>query len=64
MKLTKEMLDVKVKEIEIGAEHNMTYRQYLQAMEDELCVPSLDFDSMTDDELNEYDSWLCDLVMK
>ena len=63
MKLTKDMLDKKIKEFE-PVEHDMTFREYVVEEENELGIANADLDSMTDEQLSEYDSWLMELCYK
>ena len=50
MKLTKKLLDKKIKDYEIEANHDLTFRQWIEMLEDEFEIEHRDLDSMTDDE--------------
>lgn len=64
MKITKEMLDKKIKDYEIEANHDLTFRQWIEMLEDEFEIEHIDLDSMTDDELDNYDTFLFELRLK
>ena len=64
MKLTKDMLDKKVKEFEIGVGHNLTYREWFKRWEEELSIENENLDDMTEEELDNYDSWICEIIDK
>lgn len=64
MKITKEILDDKIHKHEEGVTHNLTFRQYIQELEKEFYMEHADLDSMTDEELNEYDEFLWELSLK
>ncbi|WP_418775920.1 hypothetical protein [Intestinibacter bartlettii] len=64
MKITKEILDKKIKDYEIEANHDLTFRQWIEMLEDEFEIEHRDLDSMTDDELDNYDTFLFELSLK
>ena len=64
MKLTKKLLDKKIKDYEIEANHDLTFRQWIEMLEDEFEIEHRDLDSMTDDELDSYDTFLFELRLK
>ena len=64
MKLTKKLLDKKIKDYEIEANHELTFRQWIEMLEDEFEIEHRDLDSMTDDELDNYDTFLFELRLK
>ena len=64
MEITKEMLDRKIKDFEDGCEHDLTFREFIIELEEELGLEHLNLDNMTDDELNEYDYWLWEVSWK
>lgn len=64
MKITKAILDDKIHKHEEGVTHNLTFRQYIRELEDEFEIANADLDSMTDEELNDYDEWLWELSLK
>ncbi|MFR5366074.1 hypothetical protein [Intestinibacter bartlettii] len=64
MKLTKKLLDKKIKDYEIEANHDLTFRQWIEMLEDEFEIEHRDLDSMTDDELDNYDTFLFELRLK
>lgn len=49
MKLTKKLLDKKIKDYEIEANHDLTFRQWIEMLED---------------ELDNYDTFLFELRLK
>ena len=64
MKLTKKLLDKKIKDYEIEANNDLTFRQWIEMLEDEFEIEHRDLDSMTDDELDNYDTFLFELRLK
>ena len=64
MQISKAILDDKVSKHEEGVTHNLTFREYIRALEDEFEIENADLDSMTDEELNEHDQWLWELSLK
>lgn len=64
MKITKSILDDKIHKHEKGITHKLTFRQYIRELEDEFEIANADLDSMTDEELNDYDEWLWELSLK
>ena len=64
MKVTKEILDKKIKDYEKEANHDLTYREWIEMLEDEFEIEHRDLDSMTDDELDNYDTFLFELRLK
>lgn len=56
MKITKKILDHKVKKHLKATSHKLTFRQCIMKHEDELGLEHADLDSMTDEELNNYDN--------
>lgn len=64
MKISKAILDDKVREHEEGTNHDLTFRQYIQEIEDELHIEHADLDRMTDEALNAYDTFLWELSWK
>ena len=64
MKITKEILDDKIHKHEEEVNHDLTFREYIRELEDEFYMEHADLDSMTDEELNEYDEFLWELSLK
>ena len=64
MKLSSWMLDLPINEFEEVVTHNMTYREYIRDWEDFLEIENADLDSMTDEELDKYDSWIFEMSLK
>ena len=64
MKITKEMLDKKIKDYEIEANHDLTFREWIEMLEDEFEIEHRDLDNMADDELDNYDTFLFELSLK
>lgn len=64
MKITKAILDDKMHKHEKGVTHNLTFRQYIRDLEDEFNIEHEDLDSMTDEELDRYDTWLFEISWK
>ncbi len=64
MKISKNILDEKIKKYEKGVTHNLTFRQWIEMLEDEFEIKHRDLDSMSDDELNKYDTFLFELSYK
>lgn len=64
MKVTKEMLDKKIKDYEKEANHDLTYREWIEMLEDEFEIEHVNLDKMTDDELDKYDTFLFELSLK
>jgi len=64
MKLSRWMLDLPINEFEETITHNMTYREYIRDWEDFLEIENADLDSMTDEELDKYDSWIFEMSLK
>lgn len=64
MKITKAILDDKIHKHEKGVTHNLTFRQYIRELEDEFEIENADLDSMTDEELDRYDTWLFEISWK
>lgn len=64
MKITKAILDDKVSMHEKDVTHDLTFREYIRALEDEFELNNEDIDNMTDEELNKYDEWLWELTLK
>ena len=64
MKITKEMLDKKIKDYEIEANHDLTFREWIEMLEDEFQIEHRDLDNMADDELDNYDTFLFELSLK
>ena len=54
MKITKEILDKKIKDYEIEANHDLTFREWIEMLEDEFQIEHRDLDNMADDELSPY----------
>lgn len=63
MDITKEMLDMKVSDFE-KTDADWTYREFIMLAEDEFEMEHADLDSMSDEELNDYDSFLFELSLK
>lgn len=63
MKITKEMLDKKVKDFEDDCNHDLTFREFIIELEDLFKLKHENLDEMTDDELDDYDSWLWHLTV-
>lgn len=61
MKVTQEILDKKIKDYEKDANHDLTYREWIELTEDEFKIEHKDLDSMSDDELDKYDTFLLEL---
>lgn len=64
IKVTKEMLDKKIKDYEIEANHDLTFREWIEMLEDEFEIEHRDLDNMADDELDNYDTFLFELSLK
>jgi hypothetical protein len=64
MKLTKKLLDKKIKDYEIEANHDLTYREWIEMLEDEFEMEHRDLNSMSDYELDKYDTFLFELSLK
>ena len=64
MKITKGILDEKVNEYEKDVGHDLTFREIVMNREDYLGFPGANLDNMTDEELNKYDDYLCELMLK
>lgn len=64
MKVTKEILDKKIKDYEKEANHDLTYREWIEMLEDEFEIEHVNLDKMTDDELDKYDTFLFELSLK
>lgn len=64
MKITKEILDKKIKDYEIEANHDLTYREWIEMLEDEFEMEHRDLNSMSDYELDKYDTFLFELSLK
>lgn len=64
MKITKAILDDKIHEHEKGVKHDKTFREWIRDLENEFNIEHEDLDSMTDEELNNYDEWLWELTLK
>ena len=64
MKITKNILDEKIHKYEKGVTHKLTFREYIRELEDEFYMEHADLDSMTDEELNNYDNDLWELSLK
>lgn len=54
MEITKEHLHIRICDVEIEAVNTQTYSEYIKEAEEEFGLESLDLDSMTSEELNEY----------
>lgn len=63
MKLTKGILDKKISECEVNG-LEMTYREWIREIEDEYEFEHKDLDSLSDEELDEYDTFLWELELK
>lgn len=64
MKLTKDMLDKKIKDYENDIEHEMTFREWIRKCENYYELEHEDLDSMSDEELQKHDNFLLDLMYK
>lgn len=64
MKVTKEILDKKIKDYEKEANHDLTFREWIEMLEDEFQIEHRDLDNMADDELDNYDTFLFELSLK
>lgn len=64
MYLKKNMLDKKIRDCEPEYTGNKTHREYIIALEDEFNIPHKDLDSMTDEELDTYDTFLWEISWK
>ena len=64
MKITKEILDLKISQFEKDATHSLTFREWIRWAEDDIGISNADLDSMSDDELDKYDSFLYELSWK
>lgn len=64
MKITKAILDDKIKDHETGVKYDKTFREWIRDTENEFNIEHEDLDSMTDEELNNYDEWLWELTLK
>ena len=64
MKITKEKLDKKICEFEECSSSTLTYRQWIRDYEEFYELEHKDLGSMTDEELNRYDSFLFELTLK
>ena len=58
------MLDKKIKDYEIEANHDLTFREWIEMLEDEFEIEHRDLDNMADDELDNYDTFLFELSLK
>lgn len=63
MELKKHMLDMKVSEFE-ETDVDWTYREFIIMAENEFGMTNADLDSMSDEELNNYDNFLFELSLK
>lgn len=64
MNINKAILDDKVKDHETDITHDKTFREWIRCLEDEFDLEHEDLDSMDDEELDRYDSWLWELQWK
>lgn len=64
MKVTKEILDKKIKDYEKEANHDLTYREWIEMLEDEFEMEHRNLNSMSDYELDKYDTFLFELSLK
>lgn len=64
MKITKEMLDMKISEFEDCISKTMTYREWIKEYETFYGLEHKYLDSMTSEELNNYDDFLFELTLK
>lgn len=64
--ITKGMLDKRICDVEKEADNTQTYREFIRESEGEFCMSSypLDYDDTTDEEINEYFEFLCELWSK
>jgi hypothetical protein len=58
MELTKELLDKRICDIEIGATNTQTYREFIQQSEEEFGLEHENLDLMTNKHLNKYMDFL------
>lgn len=64
IKITKAILDKKIKEFEPEATHDLTFREWIRELENEFEIEHADLDNMTDYELNKYDEALFEISLK
>lgn len=64
MKITKAILDDKIKDHETGVKYDKTFREWIRDTENEFNIEHEDLDSMTDEELDRYDTWLFEISWK
>ena len=63
MKITKDMLDKKICEFEECSSDTLTYRDWIREHEDFYELGNKDLDSMTDEELKNYDDFIVSLTI-
>ena len=64
MKITKAILDDKIHKHEKGVKHDKTFREWIRDLENEFNIEHEDLVSMTDEELDRYDTWLFEISWK
>lgn len=64
MNITKDMLDKKICEFEDCSSETLTYRQWIRDYEEFYELDHKDLDSMSDEEINKYDSFINELNLK
>jgi hypothetical protein len=64
MKLTKELLDKRICDVEPDAQNTQTYREYIKESEFEFELLPCDLDKMSNSHLNRYMEFLDDLWTK
>lgn len=64
MNITKDKLDKRIIEFEDCISDTLTYRQWIRDHEDFYELEPKNLDAMTDEELNNYDSFIYELTLK
>ena len=59
MKVTKEILNKRICDVETDAENTQTYLEFIRESEDQFGMIDKDLNNLSDDELNEYFEFLC-----
>lgn len=59
----KDELDLKIKDFE-EVDHDLTYREFIRALEISFELQPAPLDDMTDEELEKYDDFLFELRLK
>ena len=64
MKINKEILDLKIKNLDKTISHSLTFRQWAREVEEELGIECASLDLMSDKDLDKYFLALLDLAWK